>query len=508
MFKFDNTHIFTGYLKQLLSSVNIPMCKIYTTEYSRYLELRDEEDPRVLASFNDGKRDIRVNYLKANELYNYYQQGGWERISNLFYDKEKFSPGLTKTLVSHGNSYDTTTHEYLGDYLRFLRDYYDINLMSLYNCFNNKIYNNISHEVTVPNPSFDTSQPKSTTNAEEVVISQFNSQDAKYNIYAVPVRLFADYTIAIDCHHGIELFCGLYKTRLDESSKGKSIIRKTYKKINKTLFNQPFLFDKLNIDNWMDAATKEKDALCWDIVNREQDLRLFIKVPVTCKSSIVVLEGDYRNFNNCKYTPVNTNDSDNAEKTTSQEVKVYKRNGNIIYIESAKDSCAWDYRQNKVVLNFSKLADEFKPISKLQLLAFNTGESYPFANRLVEYLSASAITPIDEMPDNIKRVQKVMNKNHHYFKIEGLWEDKMQRILYDSLMNAGPMEVKDGMLIDKRQGYQPKLGQTSKSTLFDVLGYGDRDAEKWYASWENVDGNVKMVDNIHSVDIYDGLYNI
>jgi hypothetical protein len=70
------------------------------------------------------------------------------------------------------------------------------------------------------------------------------------------------------------------------------------------------------------------------------------------------------------------------------------------------------------------------------------------------------------------------------------------------------MEAKDGMLIDKRQGYQPKLGQTSKSTLFDVLGYGDRDAEKWYASWENVDGNVKMVDNIHSVDIYDGLYNI
>ena len=105
-----------------------------------------------------------------------------------------------------------------------------------------------------------------------------------------------------------------------------------------------------------------------------------------------------------------------------------------------------------------------------------------------------------------------MNQNNHYFKIDGIWENKMQKIIYDYLVNAGPMEavkVDDKtQLVDKRRGYHPRLGHTSKSALYDVLGYIDKDAEKWYASWTERDGKATVNDSIQNVDIYNGLYDL
>lgn len=520
MFKYNNTHIFTGYLKQLLSSFNLPTCKVYTREFAKYLEQHGKEDPRVLESFESSNNHaaVRINYLKNDELCSYFwdAQGKkhWKPKANIFYSPDKITHGLTRTLNSMGTSYDVTTHEYLGDYLRFLRDYYNLNLMSMYNCFNDKIYNNVYTNFTINPYVVDTTMQIKAT---------FDSQDSAYRIYAVPVKLFAEYTIAIDCSQGIELFCGLYNTRLDISGKAGALAAKTYVKINKTIFNQPFLYDKLNIDNWpieSDLTTTPNTGRLlptqvrsdifthWDIVGREKDLRLFIKVPTSCKSSIVILEGDYRSYNDSKYVP--------AKKILEGDLSLEKT--------------TWNYRQNHCVLNFNTIKKrakyempsgednfgdgidlneyDFKPISRLQLLAMNTGESYPFADRLIEYLSGSTITSMEEIPDNIKRAQKVMSDNKNYFKIEGLWENKMQNILYDYMINSGPITVKDGLLGDRRQGTHPRLGYTSKSTMYDILGYIDKDTEKLYSSWKNDDAKASIKDNIQNVDIYNGLYDI
>lgn len=563
MLKFNNNHIFTGYLKQLLSNFNLPNCRVYTRDYAEYLNKYGKEDPRVLESIGTlgkGCMAMQTNYIKDYAIQHYYWNASvdtehkkcyWKKSSESLFDPEVSIPGLTRTLKSNSIEYDTITHEYLGDYLRFIRDFYEVDLMSMYNCFNNKIYSNISCNIagsaTTPN----------------IV---FNSFDSNYRIYAFPVKLFEKYTIAIDSFSGVEMFCGFYGTSLETLDKSKTLITKTYTKLNNCSFKTPFLFDKLTEENWnlnsdmssgIEALANEKRSHItrWDVAAKEKNLKLFIKVPSSCKSSIVVLEGDYRHYNDYKYS------FEKANNTREHEG-------------------VWKYQANHAVVNLSKQIDhnntKFKPISKLQLLELNTGESYPFATRLIEYLSGNTITSLDPIADNIKRVQKVASQNQQYFRIEGIWDPKLQKLVYEQLMSGGPFEVlpvektviktqngvkeavkvknfntqvlSDGtkvnirklndlvikeddeiksyykanlilkqkpnqtpsseILVDSRRGLQPRNGHNSKSTLYDILGYIDKDAEKWYSSWKNIDGKATMQDSVQNVDIYNGLYDI
>lgn len=582
MLKFNNNHIFTGYLKQFLSSFNLPTCKIYTAEFEKFYAEHGYEDPRVLESnlpiavSSSKKRPATgITYIKDGYAQQYFWDTAnwnarldcsknkivkyWKSNQTLHYNGNKIL-GLTKTLKNPTTLYNYQTHEYLGDYLRFLRDYENINLMSMYNCFSNNLCNNIKikldDKVEYTEINHDTGEKKT---KEKTVKFDINAYDTSYKIYMFPVKLFENYTIAIDCYQGIELFCGFYNEKLDTSIRATDLIKKTYMKVPKALFGQPFIYDKLNVEhwNWQDENTvlrviadksnpkdnpKTIKATMYDtnkilrteIAMRESELKLFIKVPTANTSSIAVLEGDYCNFNDTLYT--------HSEK-------------------------GWQYRANSTHANFetkktykySTLPDinsrKFKPISKLQLLALNTGISYPFADRLIEYLVMNVILPNDTTPDNIKRLQKVMEDSGYSFQINGVWEPKMQMILYDYLMNSGKFTVatekdeagntiytevngvkhpvyktkKDALgktvydkvgnpvyeLENKRMGNLAQIGQRQRAEFYDILGYVDKDAEKLYASWavENIEKNGKVTPQVitkttlENVDIYSNLYN-
>ena len=344
--------------------------------------------------------------------------------------------------------------------------------MPLYNCFSDHICNNIEltwdiitdiiensgtteGTTTTPSETAEGTTEAGTTTTKKTVIKKsitFSGSDAEYKIYMLPVKLFQKYTIAIDCQQEYELCCGIYGKYLDTREIFSKIPGKTYKKVIGQ-FSKPILYDlaellpsKLAIGS-DEAKEQWEETIAW-LAKNEGDLKLFIKLPASNNSSITVLEGDYRSWNDSYGVGIN--------KT-----------------------------QNKTILNF-EASDEclsnssLKLITPLQLLKFNTGKSYPFADRLVEYLLGNAITPLDEIADNIKRVQTIALKNGQINKADGIWTDKLQKILYN-FMNS------------------EELTQSNKKeTNHDILGYADKDVENaYYAKMTN-----GSVETLLQVDLY------
>lgn len=147
MIKFNDSSIIVSYIKEFLYSFNLP--SISADELKRKLP--------------------------------YYHWG-------------EYIPNVTKTLKLENKIYDSYTHEYLGEYLRFLRDYKNIDLMSMYNCFSNnsvcvdqyiyfkipvksqKIYTivtpNISYERWFTEETFDANNIQRNTQKDYIKISK------------------------------------------------------------------------------------------------------------------------------------------------------------------------------------------------------------------------------------------------------------------------------------------------------------------------------------------------
>ena len=232
MLRFNNDHIFTGYLKQLLASFNLPKYRVYTKEQEKHFNKYNEElnvIPTVRVVGDQYPEDLRyVSYIKDDIIQQYIKEqntdGSYKyywQVSNTHYHENKKELNYTKTFQIKNNIYDTYTHEYLGDFLRFFRDYYNVNLMPLYNCFTDKLCTNLklNFEVFNINVSFD-------------------SKNESFKIYMLPVKLFQKYTIAIDSNLPIELCCGFFGAYLDSSDKSKRLSENTYQKINFSNFRK------------------------------------------------------------------------------------------------------------------------------------------------------------------------------------------------------------------------------------------------------------------------------
>lgn len=281
------------------------------------------------------------------------------------YDFGKYYPKFTELYYSKYGYYDSQTHEYLGKLLRLYRDILEINLMPYYNCVSG---NYISGIVIYPDK-----------------IKEEPSDN--YKTFKIPIKFNTNYTLAIDSNSNVKTATVLlsgnhiiediqyYKSGSLLTFNPNDVVMKNINIFSSMSFKQPKLVG-INILKDENASIIEK---------YERYLYLLIQIPRTNNSSVVLLEGDYTNVK--------------AE--------------NVYSIEGIQE------------LNDLELSDIMT--SDLSLLQMNDNITYPFADRLIEYLLLNVINPRDEVTKNIGRVQDLFI---NYDSIHEVWNNTLRSNIY------------------------------------------------------------------------------
>lgn len=386
-YKFNDSNLGVSFIKELLHNFNLPKCSV----------LKDKEYKDKL-------------YIKDHHFY----MNGVE-YDHYIYGKEYIN--ITEKLQIKNMSYDIKTHNWLGEYLRFYRDFKGIDLMPLYNCFGKM-------------------QPKNLALVKDVFIGNnlvkinFNSEDTDFNYFIVPVKFNQLYTIALTSNV-LELSLLLYDNVLSNDyltlmNKNIELIQNSYQLKNGTQFSRPFIFSTFLNENIIKKYIKE-----------ESILKILIKIPAAEKTSITILEGDFTNSS--PYTL-------ELEINGKQE---YRIANNFV-----------DYVEDNNSLNGKPLCS---------LLELNTGESYPFATKLISYLSDVVVKGDNYNKTNIESLQNflygvVINK------FKGVWDDNikgdLRKVLKTKAMNL------DNKLVSNQKTLCDKF-----ETSLDLLYYLDKDLE-------------------------------
>lgn len=231
--RFNQENNISNFIKALLAQTNIPMIPF-------------------------SKEDIEGHYIKNK--YIYYSG---KLIEPYMFGKEY--PGLTTKYISNTSYYDGETHYYLGELLRGIRNYYEIDLMPFYNCFNNTFVKDV----------YLSKKTEDETGDLEVVSS------TPYQLILIPIKFGKTYTIGLDCPSN---FCirpifygnkGLASTS-DLASFSKDLSET--KVISNGFFTKPFTYEMPSNEKYLPF---------------EKFLKLAIQLPQNLKHSLVVLEGDY-----------------------------------------------------------------------------------------------------------------------------------------------------------------------------------------------------------------------
>lgn len=402
MYHFNENNIVSGYIKELLYNFNLPTCEVFVPNTTVVY-------PNTNYIYNNSL--IKTEPSVTVGTYSVLNLNQYDFVCSYAYGQKILN--ITKNLKLNSILYDSYTHEYLGNYLRFLRDVKGIDLMMLYNCFSDRIVNNLIY-----------------TNA-------FNAEDDQYKIYAVPIKLDKTYLIGIDSDSEVEVVCGLYDDNLQLTSVDtggddvdKSLFKLTHKKYSSTKFNSPFEYR-------VDSTGITNNTL---IKQYESCLKLFIKIPAQNISSITVVE-------------VSSNPAQFKQQV----------DGGVATLAMTKDGAS----EYPTKLSLFKINDNTSYPFATRLLEYLFGQAIIEDEQIsdnIERVQKQLFSP-DQMIKNGVRLQKV----GHY----GVWNNAIRETIYDAVTKGKkPREIK--YIVDDEEiiGKSKFIDR-----YYDLTGYVDKDVE-------------------------------
>lgn len=388
----QNNSLVLGHLKELLCSTYLPLAKPYREDLPLY-------EGRV--------------YLKGSKLLKYANNN----LHEVGEYSGKFIPNQSRKFIINSSEYDKYTHEYLGDYLRYLRDINNLNLMGLYNCFFGE-------------------QPERLKRKLRLI--DINTSDTNYNYYIIPVKFDETYTIAIDSHCGYDIMCTIYDSAAIDVE-DERLIEESYKRIVKSSFANPYTY----------KTSFNENANLWQ---KEKYLKLLIKLPKQVNSSIVVLEGDFTNSSNVV-------------------------DGVLV---------------NKYITSDKRLNEYINLPTKLSLLEWNDHNSYPFADRLVEFIIGSAITSNETVRTNISKIQNKLYPDgiKGYYDV---WNPNINLDIFkqaqekDNTQGSGHKYSNNIIMTNGKQKSKVKYDHSVTDIYSDLTYYVDKDIESMIFLGDDID---------------------
>lgn len=281
----------------------------------------------------------------------------------------EYIPNVTEKFNSTYNYYDSKTHEVLGRYLRTIKNLWEIDLLPFYNCF--------------------TGDTIDTVYINEGKV--YEKKISQYKILKVPIKFNTNYTIAIDCPLKVQIAPVMLSLNQLLTINGVDLtelvsLQNNVFTLPSTSFKQPLLY-RVNNTNFTQVKNSSKQIDEY-LQMYEQDLFMLIQLPFNINSSIVILEGDY----------------------TNSKLK------NVIDISSVSDMSGYE------------LCDLLR--NDLSLLQLSDQQSYPYADRLIEYLLFNVITDRDEFHHDIEDIQDKYSQYYKSSKLYGIWDSILRYKIY------------------------------------------------------------------------------